>query len=69
MTKNIRFATQPTASDAFNIARRNAEITEAELADFMGTCHRHQLGVTTGRNVVTAGMWAAMNAIIAARTA
>lgn len=53
----------------FDTIRRNAEITSAELADYMGASRYHMLRVETGREPVTAGMVACLNAMIRERAA
>jgi DNA-binding XRE family transcriptional regulator len=55
------------SNEDFNTIRRNAEITSAELADFMGTCRSQMFRVETGREVVAPSMVSALHAMIAAR--
>ena len=49
---------------AFNQARMEAEITDTELADFIGESRKYLWDVTLGRAAVTAGHWAALRAMV-----
>lgn len=48
----------------FDTLRRNAEITSAELADFLGASRAFILRVETGREPVTPSMVAALTEMI-----
>lgn len=51
----------------FDSIRREAEITSAELADFMGASRAYMLKVETGREPVTPSMISALNEMIGKR--
>ena len=51
----------------FDTMRREAEISSAELADYMGASRRLMLQVETGREPVTQGMVACLKAMIAGK--
>ena len=51
----------------FNQARAAAEITDSELADFIGESRAALWQITLCRQPATAGHWAALRAMIASR--
>jgi hypothetical protein len=52
-------------NDAFNQTRANAEITDSELADFIGESRESLWKITLCKAPATAGHWAALRAMIA----
>lgn len=52
---------------SFNQARMEAEITDSELADFIGECRKAMWNVTLCKAPATPGHWAALRAMIAAK--
>ena len=52
-------------NNAFNQARMAAEITDSELADFIGESRAAMWNVTLCKAPATAGHWAALHAMIA----
>jgi hypothetical protein len=53
---------------AFNQARMEAEITDTQLADFIGESRKALWDITLGRAPVTLGHWVALRAMIKAKS-
>jgi hypothetical protein len=54
-------------NSAFNQARMEAEITDTELADFIGESRKALWDITLGRAPVTLGHWVALRATMKAK--
>jgi predicted transcriptional regulator len=54
-------------NEQFDTIRRNAEITSAEIADYLGASRSYIVKVETGREPVTPSMVKALEALVEQR--